>query len=373
MITPARTLALLTALAACASAPSAMTSDASAPTDASAPADAPPLTEGDAGDTQAQVLTYRAGPWMMPAGSERSNDCESWTLHNEEPLYLNAVEMEASLGMHHSNWFFVPDSRYPGPDGTWACRSRGFEAGVASYLGGVFFAQSTQIQRETQQFPAGTVVVIPPHARIIGALHQLNASPMAREVGLTLRARTIPRSEVRTRLSPFYLEYTPLTIVPRGRSTFSVECPLEERARMLTGAPVDMRFFYGLAHFHELGAEMRVDVLGGAADGRALYQTTSRQGDSWAVTMQPAVDVSGARALRLTCVFDNPRSETVRYGIGDQEMCIWFGFTDSPYQWAGRAPSNAAAMVQREQRDGVTHHTAPCTELFSLLGRYNQE
>jgi hypothetical protein len=373
MITPARTLALLTALAACASAPSAMTSDASAPTDASAPADAPPLTEGDAGDTQAQVLTYRAGPWMMPAGSERSNDCESWTLHNEEPLYLNAVEMEATLGMHHSNWFFVPDTQYPGPDGTWACRSRNFEQGVASYLGGVFFAQSTQIQRETQQFPEGTVVVIPPHARVIGALHQLNASPMAREVGITLRARTIPRAQVRTRLSPFYLEYYPLTILPRSRSSFSVECPLEERARMLTGHAVNMRFFYGLAHYHDLGAQMRVDVLGGAADGRTLYETSARQGDSWAVTMQPAVDVSGARALRLTCVFDNPRSATVGYGIGDQEMCIWFGFTDSPYQWAGRAPRSVAPMVQREQRDGGTHHSAPCTELYSLLGRYNEQ
>lgn len=379
MITPARTLALLTALASCASPPPAATPDAGAPADAArpadagAPADAPPLAAEDAGDTQARVLTYRAGPWMMPAGSERSNDCESWTLHNEEPLYLNAVEMEATLGMHHSNWFFVPDTQYPGPDGTWACRSRNFEQGVASYLGGVFFAQSTQVQRETQQFPEGTVVVIPPHARVIGALHQLNASPMAREVGLTLRARTIPRSQVRTRLSPFYLEYYPLSITPRGRSSFSVECPLEERARMLTGQPVNMRFFYGLAHFHELGAEMRVDVLGGAADGRTLYQTSARQGDSWAVTMQPAVDVSGARALRLTCVFDNPRSETVGYGIGDQEMCIWFGFTDSPYQWAGRAPRAVAPMVQREQRDGVTHHTAPCTELYSLLGRYNEQ
>jgi hypothetical protein len=173
--TPARALALLTALASCASAPSSpspdASADASAPADVSAPADAPPLVERDAGDTASQVLTYRAGPWMMPAGSERSNDCESWTLHNEEPLYLNAVEMEATLGMHHSNWFFVPDTQYPGPDGTWACRSRNFEQGVASYLGGVFFAQSTQIQRETQQFPEGTVVVIPPHARVIGALH----------------------------------------------------------------------------------------------------------------------------------------------------------------------------------------------------------
>ncbi|MEZ4390618.1 MAG: hypothetical protein R3A48_05940 [Polyangiales bacterium] len=119
---------------------------------------------------------------------------------------------------------------------------------------------------------------------------------------------------------------------------------------------------------------MWVEVLGGAADGRVLYETDARQGDSWARTMSPPVDVSGARALRLTCAFDNPRAQTVGYGIGDQEMCIWFGFTDSPWQWAGRAPREAAAMVQRETRDGgVSHQSAPCTELFTLLGRYNDQ
>lgn len=343
------------------------------------PADAAGSSAGDVAapdaepDTAAQTLTYRAGPWTLPPGGERAADCESWTLHNEEPLYLNVVEMEATLGMHHSNWFFVPESRYPGPDGTWRCSERNFEQGVASYLGGVFFAQSTQVQREAQRFPPGTVVVIPPRSRIIGALHMLNASPQPREISLSLTARTIPRSQVRTRLAPFYLEYGPLEITPRGRSQFDVECPVDERAMRLTGAPFAARFYYGLAHYHELGHRMRVSVVGGAADGRTLYETTSQQGDSWARTMDPPIDVTGARALRLSCVFDNPRSSTVRYGIGDQEMCIWFGFTDNAYQWAGRAPQSARAMVQRETRDGVNYNTAPCTELFSLLAMHNNQ
>ena len=102
---------------------------------------------------------------------------------------------------------------------------------------------------------------------------------------------------------------------------------------------------------------------------RDSYETDARQGESWARTMEPAVDVSGARALRLTCVFDNTRSATVRYGIGDQEMCIWFGFTDSAYQWAGRATQAARPMVQTSVRDGVTHNLAPCNELITLRSR----
>lgn len=343
--------------------------------------DAPAPVDGgggaaDAGATDAFVntnphtLTHRMGPWTLAPGGERSGDCESWTLNNEEPLYLSTVEMNASQGMHHSNWFFVPDSNYPGPDGTWSCASRNFDQGIASFIGGVFFAQSTQVTHEVQQFPPGTAVVIPPHARIIGQLHMLNASASRRDITIDLNVRTLPRSEVQTRLSPFYLEYNPLEITPRGRSQFDVECELDERSRSLTGAPLAMRFFYGLAHYHDLGSRMRVTVLGGPMDGRALYETDARQGESWARTMNPAVDISGARALRLTCVFDNTRSTTVRYGLGAGEMCIWFGFTDSAFQWAGRAPRTAAPMARSEVRDGVNYNTAPCSELFTTRTRH---
>ncbi len=78
---------------------------------------------------------------------------------------------------------------------------------------------------------------------------------------------------------------------------------------------------------------------------------------------------AGARALRLTCVFDNTRSATVRYGIGDQEMCIWFGFKDRAYPWAGRATQAARPMVQTSVRDGVTHSLAPCNERITLRSR----
>jgi hypothetical protein len=87
---------------------------------------------------------------------------------------------------------------------------------------------------------------------------------------------------------------------------------------------------------------------------------------------EPAVDITGATGLKLTCVFDNPRTTRARYGIGQNEMCIWLGYTDSPRQWAARAPSSARNTVV-ETRDGTIYNTAPCTELYSLLGRYNEQ
>lgn len=331
------------------------------------PPDAPDAVAADA--AYAPTLRYSAGPWALGAGAERSTQCESWTLNNDEPLFVNAVEFSATPGMHHSNWFFVPDRNYAGPDGTWPCASRGFDQGIASGLGGVFFAQSTQIREEAQRFPPGAAIVLPPHARIIGALHMLNATGAALSAGIRLTVRTIPRDQVRTRLSPFYLEYQPLDIAARARSQFDVSCDLAPQVRHLTGAPLDMRFFYGIAHYHELGAQMRVTLIGGPHDGEVLYQTDARQGESWARTMDPPVDVSGTTGFRLSCVFDNPRTRAVHYGIGDQEMCIFFGFTDSAYQWASRATDAARPTVVGDV-GGVTLNTAPCDQIVSLPSRF---
>lgn len=360
-------LALSSLLAACTNA--APTAPVDAP---AAPVDAAPPDDVAAPDTHGQTLTHRAGPWEMPPGGERTDLCESWTLDNEEPLYVNTVEMQAAPGMHHSNWFFVPDSAYAGPDGAWRCRDRMFDQGAAAALGGVFFAQSTQATRDAQRFPTGTGFVVPPHARVIGALHMLNTASTPRTVDLSLTVRTLARSEVRTRLSPFYLEYGPLSITPRGRSQFDVDCPVGERAMALTGAPLSLRFFYGLAHYHELGTAMRVTVLGGPLDGRALYETDARLGETWARTMEPSVDITGATGLRLTCVYDNPEARTVRYGNGDGEMCIWFGFTDSPWQWAARAPLNGTNRPGGT-RDGTTYNTAPCSDIVTLRSRFLDE
>ncbi len=369
-----RTL-LLVALgaAACDALPATLAQDATVAGAADAAADEGPATaDRPPVDTRAQTFTYAAGPWTLAAGGEDSDRCESWTLGNDEPLYVNTVEMEATAGMHHSNWFFVPEAHYAGPDGTWPCRSRGFDQGTASALGGVFFAQSTQVTREAQRFPPGTAFVVPPRARVVGQLHMLNASAASREIRLSLTVRTLRRSEVQTRLSPFYLEYHPLDIPPRSRAQFDVTCDLAERARTALGGPFSMRFFYGLAHYHELGSTMRVSLVGGSREGEVLYETSARQGESWARAMSPPVDVTGATGLKLTCVFDNPRSTRARYGIGQNEMCIWLGYTDSPRQWAARAPASAGNRVV-ETRDGTVYNTAPCTEIIALQSRYLNE
>src|SRR5688572_25439216 len=62
----------------------------------------------------------------LEAGGEVQSLCQSWTLNNAEPLFVTSVVMDAGEGWHHSNWMFVSEDEFEGPDGTWPCSDRSF-------------------------------------------------------------------------------------------------------------------------------------------------------------------------------------------------------------------------------------------------------
>jgi hypothetical protein len=323
--------------------------------------DAPP-PPADVDPTLPQ-LAHTAAAIHVDAMGEIATQCESWTLNNTETIYVNAVEFQATTGMHHSNWFWVPPSAFPGPDGTWPCASRGFDQGLAAATGGVLFAQTTQATRETQQFAPGVAIPIPRNARIVGQVHLLNASTAPLDVTYGLTLRTVPRDDVRVRLSGMYLEYIPLSIAPRARSSFTTTCDFEAASQQTLMRPLDFRIYYGLPHYHALGRRLRVTVVGGPNAGQVVYDGTSQIGDPAGRTLDPPLDLTGATGLQLTCEYMNPRDTTVRNGIGDQEMCMFLGFTDSPLLWAAGAPPGGTNTFTGEV-DGVRTNTSACTRVL---------
>src|SRR5690242_10631503 len=63
----------------------------------------------------------------LAGGEERINLCQSWTLDNDQPINVNTVSLSSGPAWHHSNWTFVPDDLYPGPDGVWPCDDRNYD------------------------------------------------------------------------------------------------------------------------------------------------------------------------------------------------------------------------------------------------------
>lgn len=293
--------------------------------------------EVDPGDRAPAPITHSFGPYNLAAGEEQYDRCVSWTLGNDQPLFLNTVALDTGSGFHHSNWFWVNETDYPGPDGTWDCSERDYDEALAASKGGVLFAQSTQSVSETQQFPTGHVIALPAHAKIVAGVHLLNASDEPLATNLDLTITPIPRDEVVVQLAALSLTYEALELPPGRRSSFTVECDLGAKHQDIIGLPIDMQLFYVLPHYHELGRSISL-----SADDTPIFETHSAIGEPLGGALTPAFSMAGHAVLRFTCTFDNPRTSTVRWGLGDGEMCVVLAFTNSQFNWGGgvldRAP-----------------------------------
>jgi hypothetical protein len=305
------------------------------------------------------VLEHQFPPFTSQPGEEILDVCRSWTLGNETELWVNAVELLQNEASHHSNWTFVPETEFAGPDGLWDCDERNYSQLQAAITGGVLYAQSTQARKEVQKFPDGVVVRIPPRSKIISAAHVLNTGTVPVTGQVSLRIFSIPESAVTVKLAPFHLSYDGLNLPARSRSRFSGECELETHYRSTAGTPLELSVYFILPHTHSLGTRFFTEVAGGPNDGATLIDVTGFNEEARGQRYTPPVDVTGATGLRFGCEFDNPRAVDVGWGFGDQEMCECLGFADSRLAFESRIEEAVPDGVE----NGIQRFTGACSTI----------
>jgi hypothetical protein len=312
----------------------------------------------DDGPAAPEPRTYTFGPFDLDPGEEMFGDCVSASLDNDEPVYVNAVELVTQSGFHHSNWFWVPETTFPGPDGVWNCDSRSYDEVVAGGAGGVLFAQSTQSVTERMAFPEGVVIPIPPRAKIVAGIHLLNASDSPLATSLDVTITPVAREDVTVKLAALAYQYRPLALPPRRKAEVSVECDMAEVHERVIGTPLDFNLFYALPHYHSLGTGYELVAVGGPNGDVVIASSGGGIGEPLGKNIEPSFSLAGFQKVRFTCKFDNDTDRVVRWGLGDGEMCVFQGFTDSIYKWGGQtAPNGTTQMVD----DGeVVRFTHPC-------------
>jgi hypothetical protein len=306
------------------------------------------------------ALAHEFEVFTTQPGEEVLGLCQSWTLGNETDLWINAVELEQDQMSHHSNWTFVPDDAFDGPDGVWDCDERGYDQLSAAVMGGVIYAQSTQASREVQKFPDGAAVRVPARSRIIGDVHLLNVGqePVTGNAKMTLYA--IEEDAAVVKLAPFHMTYDGLAIPPLATSRFHGECELAEGFESLTGSPLSMKLFYGLPHTHALGTRFFLQAVGGPRDGELLLDVVGFNGEARGRLYEPPLDLAGITGLRFGCEFENPRDESVGWGFGDQEMCEMLGFIESPLAFESRV----SEAIEDGSDGEIQVFTGPCENIM---------
>jgi hypothetical protein len=316
-------------------------------------------------DPRAEACTIEAdlSTIVVGAGVEDEDTCQSWTLDNATELWVNGITQRNGGAYHHANWFFVPDDEFVLPDGTWSCSEQGFSELTAALLGGYLFALSTQSREESQQLPDGSAIRIPPYSRVIGSSHLLNASPQPATTTMSLAIHTIPPAQVVARMAPARIQYHDLTIDPESRSSFTTECLFDDAHVEALGAPLQYELHYTLSHYHVLGVYSQLEIAGGPRDGEVLMRHDG-YGENFGQAIDPPIDLGaiGARGLRFTCGFDNPRAAEVGWGIGDQEMCVIALQARTGLAFEGDVRRGQGAQVGVAD-DGEIQYAGPCSLL----------
>ena len=292
----------------------------------------------------------------LDAFEERTSDCQSWTLDNDEVLWVNAVEMASDPGWHHSNWLFVPEALFDGPDGTWNCNSRDYDEVEGGLAGGVLYAQSTQVDAERQAFPAGAAVRVPERSRIVAAVHVVNATDTPLETALTMTLETLPDEEVVHKLRPFVTSYFPLEIPPQVESQFSSRC---DAAGANDGNPLGFSMFYVLPHYHQWGTGYF--IKGHTADGEVtIFDRDNPIGDPLGIAFDPPIDLTGVTEIEFGCRYQNLSGEPVFFENDDGgEMCMMLAYADDTRKWLGGA-YDVPNMVVGTDGNGVLLNEAEC-------------
>jgi hypothetical protein len=301
-----------------------------------------------------EALEHRFPTLTVPAGGELNFVCQSWTLDNDEALYVNASIVTGGPGWHHTNWLFADENDFAGPDTTWNCVDRGFELVTAGISGGVLFAPSPELAQARQEFPSGAAVVIPARSKIIAEVHLINPSDAELVTSTHLEMRTVPAGQVTTPLAPLAISNYALDLPPSAQSAFSTECDLSA----VQGGELDFSLYSIEPHYHDLGEGMHVEAFDAGGQSRMVHSVRARIGNNnlGGVLAEP-FDMRGSKGLRMTCDYRNSRERRVGFGSSaDAEMCVMFAFTDSPYRWiAGALEGSEIRQVDGAPADRATY------------------
>lgn len=317
--------------------------------------------------------SYPFGTFTVAPNQEVLDQCVQITLNNDHDIYVNAVELIGADGFHHSNWDFVPAENpktgvlglWPGPDGEFTCADRGFDQAAGAARGGTLFAQSTQSPQETQEFPEGVAIKIPAYSKLVSTIHLLNTGDTTVTSNPELKLTEIPQRSVTTQLSAMAFENHALGLPPNAQSQFTLDCDLTTAWQTLynqgdVSSPTpDFHIYYALAHYHKWGTGMTIEAVQPDNTSAMMFQTSASIGDGLGLQLEPTFDMAGYSRIRFSCDYYNNTSNTIVWGNGGGEMCVFLAFSDSAYLWGGGETTDEAPGTDTVV-NGVNTYRAQC-------------
>lgn len=264
-------------------------------------------------------------------------------------LMVGGGQVITQPGMHHGNVTTRPATG----SGVRPCPANdpssqfGGEALDILNGGAVLFGSSTQhVGTEWESFPPGMAYPVTAGFEIVARMHYLNAGSQPLTVAPRYQWYTVDEKKVTTVLAPFAWEYSGFTINPGQTLTVTGDCYF----------PEPMKIVFVLPHMHKLGTAFTASFIGGPLDGKEWLQSKGYDpGEGVMQVFDPPIDLGQGQGSTFSCTWDNSTDQVVVDGVGNNEMCILFGYafpTSATYSASVMDSNKKCVYVAAVQKQG---------------------
>ncbi len=313
MVRPALLVAwILVAIVACGSG-SGSSSTSAGFTKGAQPQQGPPANVVGGFSIQLPSYTLKPGEEELP--------CWIFPLDVTGPsLMVGGAEVTSQPGMHHGNITTRPATgtgMRPCPANDPSSQFGGEALDVLNG-GAVLFGSSTQhVGTEWQSFPPGMAYPITAGFEIVARMHYLDAGTQPLTVAPKYQWFTVDEKKVKTVLAPFAWTYDGFHMAPGQTLTVTGNCYF----------PSPMKIVFVLPHMHKLGTAFTASFIGGPLDGKEWLQSKGYDpGNGVMQVYDPPIDLGQGQGSSFSCTWDNTTDQIVTDGVGNNEMCILFGY-----------------------------------------------
>jgi Copper type II ascorbate-dependent monooxygenase, C-terminal domain len=289
-----------------------------------------PLTQLKLPDPPKSGFRVIAPPRTMMPGEEVEY-CLAWPF----PKFTNDVVYTGRLyttkGLHHSNLISKPVDPTVGPNPYPNCNPGASDpfSRLPQVIPDVLFANSTQVVgEETLAFPPGKGYPVDPSHEIITDIHLLNTTADTEVVEVAYDFFTMPASDLVDEVAPFVLQVDNFDIPPHSTGVVGSSCAV------FGGNVVEM-----MPHTHKLATAFTVDLIDELGTDKRVIDNGAFDSQSHIQMFEPELDLTTTASMAFQCTFANTTNQDVVYGIGQNEMCVLFGYLyPVRNQFVGHAP-----------------------------------
>ena len=265
-------------------------------------------------------VQFHLGPWDVAPNFEREFFYYE-PLNNDQPLYVNRVDMAMRPGSHHLILYDlsdnIPEILVPEPQVFREIRDANgnYIPSTLMITSHLNFVTGTQWPRMTYHYPPGVAMRIPADAGFDINAHYVNRSSEIIQGEIYANLHTVDSSQVEHVAERLFMNNVDINLPPNATTTLNKTFVVDKKVQI----------FQLFSHAHEHMTEFRVFIDGGPRDGELVYIAYDWEHPP-ILELNPTLTLEAGQGLRLQATYNNDTNSTINFGfLSSDEMMILFG------------------------------------------------